>query len=1003
MNKVYRKIRILTAVAIFLTAAFVLFTLPTRHPIDLPQNDRDPNTKLPREERGKFPMSFIQNEGQLDQDVAYYVQAPGTNFYFTPKGHILQLNSGKGKEIRSHSIKIEMIDAATERVESQQLASGLVSYFKGGKNEWRTGVPIHNKIGYVAPWPGIDLSYDGSGGKLESIYTIAAFADPTRIKLRYSGQDSLKVDDNGNLVYGTSLGEVTETAPVAWQEINGNQLFVKTSFRVLNTDTVTFEIGAYDTSHELLIDPTLLYASYIGGSGDDRGHDVALDSSGNIYITGYTASTNLPVTVGPDTTQNGDYDAYVAKLNPAGTTLLYMGYIGGTGYDGAYSIAVDSSGNAYVAGDTTSSSGFPVTVGPDTSFNGGTYDGFVAKVNSSGTALTYAGFIGGSESDSALSIAVDNTGNAYVAGTTSSTQSSTIPFPVTVGPDLTYNGGGSDAFVAKVNSSGSALSYAGYIGGTATDEGYGIALDGSGKAYVCGRTDSTESAGFPVTVGPDLTFNLPNTDAFVARLNTSGTSLEYCGYIGGDNTDNALAIAVDNAGSAYVTGRTSSSGTSFPVKVGPDLTQANGFTFDAYVVKVNPAGTGIVYGGFIGGFNTEYGFGITVDNVGSAYISGYTESSESTFPVTVGPDVTYNGNVDAFVAKVRPSGKSFVYAGYIGGSSGDIARGITVDASGNAYVMGNTDSTQTSFPDGDGFGSVPGFDQTFNGGGDAWLAKISAMAAPTLFDFDGDGKTDLSLFRPSTGYWYLSRSTAGSFALPFGVSTDTIVPGDYDGDGKTDIAVFRSGTWYRYFMGSGSNDSVINGTTGDIPAVGDFDADGIADTVVFRGSTSIDWYIKRSSDGSTMTVDYGSSGDQPVVGDYDGDGTADVAVFRPSNSTWYIQRSTAGAFSLQWGATNDKIVPADYDGDGKTDIAVFRPSTGFWYRYFIGTGTNDYVNYGLSADLPVPGDYDGDGKFDIAVFRPSSGTWYLHQSTAGDVAMAYGVSGDKPAPNAFVR
>ena len=302
-------------------------------------------------------------------------------------------------------------------------------------------------------------------------------------------------------------------------------------------------------------------------------------------------------------------------------------------------------------------------MGQDLTFHGAA---FVAKVNPGGTALVYAGYIGGTGLDEGRGIAVDGAGNAYITGFTDSTEAS---FPVTVGPDLTFNGGSFDAFVAKVSPGGTALVYAGYIGGTGLDAGQGIAVDKAGNAYVTGETGSAE-ASFPVTVGPDLTFN-GLSDAFVAKVNPGGTALVYAGYIGGAGTDVGLGIAADNSGNAYVTGSTESTELSFPVTVGPDLTDNDrvgqglteqsrnevdlhrpGGVSDAFVAKVNPGGTALVYAGYIGGAGTDVGLGIAADNSGNAYVTGSTESTEASFPVTAGPDLTFNGFVDAFVAKV---------------------------------------------------------------------------------------------------------------------------------------------------------------------------------------------------------------------------------------------------------------------------------------------------------------------------------------------------------------
>ena len=333
-----------------------------------------------------------------------------------------------------------------------------------------------------------------------------------------------------------------------------------------------------------------------------------------------------------------------------------------------------------------------MTVGPDLTWNAGTYDAFVARVNAAGTALDYCGYIGGGGPDYGYGIAVDSLSNAYVTGQTGSPQAT---FPVAVGPDLTFNGS-ADAFVVKLNAAGTAIVYGGYIGGGFAEYGYGIAVDGSGNAYVAGFTQSDETT-FPVTVGPDLSYNGGVYDAFVARVSAAGTALDYCGYIGGNSNDVGYGVAVDGSSNAYVTGYASSTETTFPVIVGPDLTH-NG-SQDAFVAKVNPAGTALLYSGYIGGSGADQGNGIAVDGSGNAYVTGYTGSTEGTFPVTVGPDLTYNGGAnDAFVAKVNAGGTALVYGGYIGGGGDDPGLGIAVDSSSNAYVTGYTLSNETTFP-----------------------------------------------------------------------------------------------------------------------------------------------------------------------------------------------------------------------------------------------------------------------------------------------------------------
>lgn len=407
------------------------------------------------------------------------------------------------------------------------------------------------------------------------------------------------------------------------------------------TDAFVAKINAKGTA--------LDYCGYIGGTGTDQGWGIAVDRGGHAHVVGLTNSNefSFPVRGGPDLTLNGRIDAFIAKVNPQGTSLVYCGYIGGAQNESADGVGLDASGNAYVTGYTASSeSSFPVVRGPDLTFNGGTLygDAFVAKVNPQGTRLVYCGYIGGSGNDRANGIGVDPRGNVYVTGFTASNQAS---FPVKTGPDLTFNGGTYDAFVAKVNDKGNGLDYCGYLGGASTDIGQGIAVDAAGQAYAVGHTFSTQAT-FPARVGPDLTHN-GGADGYVAKLNPAGTALVYCGYLGGSRYDFAFGVAVDTSGHAYLTGITQS--TDFPVKAGPDTTY-NGGIYDAFVAQPRPDGTALLFSGYLGGSLYDWSRRIALDGSRNAYVAGHTQSTQATFPVKRGPVLTHGGSFDAFVAKV---------------------------------------------------------------------------------------------------------------------------------------------------------------------------------------------------------------------------------------------------------------------------------------------------------------------------------------------------------------
>ncbi len=480
--------------------------------------------------------------------------------------------------------------------------------------------------------------------------------------------------------------------------------------------------------------------------------------------------------VGPDLSHNaGAVDTFVAKVKPDGTGLVYCGYIGGSSAEYATAVAVDGSGNAYITGYTASAqtSSFPVVVGPDLTYNGGVNDAFIAKVNASGASLAYCGYIGGTADDRGNGVAVDGSGSAYVIGQAISAESNS--FPVVVGPDLTHNSyGANDAFVAKVNAAGSGLAYCGYIGGANADAGKAIAVDAAGSAYVTGQTVSPETS-FPVSVGPDLTYNSGGLeDAFVAKVNATGAGLDYCGYIGGSSYDYGYGIAVDAFGNAYVGGSTQSAQATFPETVGPDLTH-NG-SMDAFVAKVNSSGAALVYCGYVGGVDVDYGYGLAIDGSGNAYLAGSTGSTASTFPVVSGPDHTYNGSIDGYIAKVNAGGTAVMYCGFIGGSSTDYAYAVAVDILDNAYVTGYVPAASTDFP------VWIGPDLTPNGDNDVFVAKFASpfvVSKHAAGDFDGDGADELAVdFGPSGAYLYDN----GVWTQLTAFNTESMQAADVDGD-----------------------------------------------------------------------------------------------------------------------------------------------------------------------------------------------------------------------------
>ncbi len=696
----------------------------------------DASTRLPLD---RLPLYFVENRGQTDAGVAYYVSGRDASVYFTQGGLAYVLAAPGGSPAKSWSLKLDFVDANPgARPVGQELTAAVFSYFRGPRESWKAGLPTFATVAYRELWPGIDLVYTGAEGRLKYTFVVQPGADPARIRLAYRGAHRVEATREGRLKLWTPVRSFEEEQPYAYQEVGGQRVEVAADY-TLDEDASSgrrqfgFRLGDYDRCRPLILDPVVFsYMGFIGGAGDDQGLGIAVDGTGAVYVSGPTTSTDatFPDTVGAfDRTLGGTQDAFVAKVNAAGTGLVYCTFLGGSSLDSPAGLAVDGSGNAYVVGYTDSAD-FPVA-GPLGPALNGAEDAFVTKLGSTGASLVYSGFVGGPGTDAALAIAVDGSGRAYVAGDASP------GFPVTTGP--AFGGGFFDAFAGRVNAAGTAFEYARFIGGSGFEEANGLAIDGSGNAYVVGYTDSVN---FPAVVGPDLTLS-GGTDAYVTKINASA-AVVYSGFIGGAMAgDIAFAVAVDGSGRAHVTGRTDSTeATGFPVTVGPDLT-FNGGGFDAFVTRVRADGTGFEYAGFVGGAGSDEVRGIAV-RANSAYLSGFTDSPTG-FPVLEGPSVSFGGGgQDGFVARVKADGSGLVWSGFIGGASADNAFGVAVDASTHVYVAGSTSSTESSLP------VRVGPDLSYNGGAsDAFVAKLDegcpeltatkagttiTVAAPSFFE-----------------------------------------------------------------------------------------------------------------------------------------------------------------------------------------------------------------------------------------------------------------------------
>jgi hypothetical protein len=766
---------------------------------------------------GHLPLSFEANAGQTDSQVKYLSRGHGYGLFLTGDEAVLKLQKAEGGKQKAENetrksrfenrpsratndqgpmtkdsvLRMKLLSANPDaKVTGSAELSGKSNYFIGNDPaKWVRNAPTYAQVRYAQVYPGIDLVYYGNqGGQLEYDFVVAPGGDPGSIHLAVetdgpmavgavreppgAHRDApLRIAANGDLVVPTDGGELVFHKPVVYQEQSTvdsqqsrvqsetqnskleirnsaidkrqsaisnhqspitNRQFLDGHFVLAADNQIRFEVGPYDHSRPLVIDPVLVYSTYLGGSGGDVGISVAMDSSCNAYVTGLTSSIDFPTAGTPYQSAlnaSGATNTFISKLNSTGSLLVYSTYLGGNNDDEGYGIAVDTSGNAYVTGYATSTN-FP-SLHPLSSNStlGGNSNAFVTELNPSGSALVYSTYLGGNDknwNEYGNGIAVDSAGNVYITGETDSTNFPTKnPYQANLGGEDAIN-----AFVSVLNWSGSALSlmYSTYLGGSVSDGADGIALDSSGNVYVAGYATSTNFPTLPAnqnfsTGGAPNTSGLAGSEnAFAAKLNpfasTPAQTLVYSTYLGGSGTDSANGIAVDSSGNAYVTGSTSSA--NFPTKNPLYMTLAGGQ--NAFVSALNSTGSALIYSTYLGGNNSDTGSQIAVDSSGNAYVVGYTSSTN--FPKMNPLYPTLAGYTNAFVSAFNSTGSALLFSTYLGGSNYDYAYGIALDASGNAYVTGQTNSN--NFP------ITPGAFQTSMGGGvyNAFVTMISSVSAP---------------------------------------------------------------------------------------------------------------------------------------------------------------------------------------------------------------------------------------------------------------------------------
>jgi hypothetical protein len=652
---------------------------------------------------GKIPLTFISNQGQMDPSVKFHSRGSGYGLFFSANEITLTLNRGLNNA--AIQVQLLDSNPSSKMKGLNELPGKANYFVGNDPNKWHARIPMFTKVRASSVYPGIDLVYYGNQRQLEYDFIVAPGADAKAIKLGFKGSERIEIDSKGDLLIFIPGGRAIERKPFVYQEAGGLKNIIAGRWVLQGKNRASFEIGKYDGRKPLVIDPILSYSTYLGGvsgdygigiavdasgaaymtgrtfgsfpavnafqpihgsagdvfvsklnvegtalvystylggnSDDEEGFGIAVDSSGAAYVTGYTSSSNFPIANPLQANKAGGRDAFITKLNAEGSALIYSTYLGGSGEDVSNDIAVDASGQVYLAGYTRSGN-FPL-VYPIQTDGDGKGNAFVSKLNAGGSALIYSTYIGGlngNDGDGGLAIAIDNEGSAYIAGYSGSSD-----FPTTANAFQSANRGSRDAVVFKLNPSGTALVYSTYLGGSGVDLGaYDIAVDDSGAAYVTGETWSSD---FPMANALQSNHGVGQEDGFVSKLSSDGSTLVYSTYLWGSKPEVGKGIAVDASGNAYITGYTNSPEFSVVNAVQPSY---GGDPYDAFIAELNTEGSALVYSTYLGGSGDDRALSIALDSFDNAYVAGFTTSSN--FYIANPIQAENAGESDAFIAKL---------------------------------------------------------------------------------------------------------------------------------------------------------------------------------------------------------------------------------------------------------------------------------------------------------------------------------------------------------------
>jgi uncharacterized repeat protein (TIGR01451 family) len=947
----------------------------------------------PSPDFGRIPLHFEPNEGQAGPSVQYLSEGDGFALYLGAEGASLSLRADPGRSAKVTMSLVGSRSAVSPTAEKPQAAR--INYFIGNDpGLWHSNIPTFAAVKYSSIYPGVDLVYYGRGRKLEYDFIVAPGADPGVIGLNLGGAVALHLRGDGGLAIVLEGGELEWRPPVAYQESGGSRQGVECRYR-LSGNTVRFELGNYDRRKPLVIDPVLLYSTYLGGSSSsgDNARSVVVDSAGNACFTGYVNSFEFPHTSGPTAKSTASY-AYVTKLDTTGTNLIFSTFIGGSGSDTGRAIALDGDGNIYIAGQT-SSYNFPNTNAfqPAHAVDTGSHeDAFFTELSASGSNIVYSTYIGGNDGnyESAYAVGVDSNGIVYVAGTTDSTT-----FPITPGALRTNRptfGGVYTGFITSINpakAGTNSLNYSSYVGGTNIDGVTGITVNGAGNAYVTGFTSSGD---FATTSNAFQTKLSGYSDAFVCELNPAGTGLVFSTFLGGSGNENYgntySGIALDPDGNVYVTGTTGS--VDFPTTAGAAQQTFGGGNIeavpsgDAFITKFNPTGTALIYSTYFGGSLDEIAYALALDTNRSVYITGQTTSLDMP---TRQPLYPFN-RFDAFATTnaagnwrglsvgaqnvntiaVDPSNGSNIYAGtYRSGNNPvlykSIDGGLTwqADQTGMPTNIGEVSVTCLAIDPSHTSTIYAGFDtygiyKSVNGGASWVVASNGLCNGLNVYCLAVDPHNSTNVFAGATCGFYRSTN-GGALWMPASISGQVyaIVPDPvtagvvYAGANSGVYKSFDDGDTFgaASTFSSGVYSMAINPTAPTNLFVGTFES-GIYETV--NGGTN--WFVTGQSYGEIqhLVIDP-SSPSNLYASEIVGGGSFGVIQSTNAGTNWYSADSGIpgyAGYQYIYGLAVDPshagvVYAASTFATGNAFVAKLDPSGSFFvYADYLGGTKGGY-------------------------------------------------------------